>query len=69
MDEDQLEIGEIKISPDRKRVMFELPEMKELNVIYIRLNHEAVVSSADRNFWTTEAWYAMNNIPEKPKNL
>jgi cytochrome c len=63
MDVEPLEIGEIKISPDRKRVTLELPEMKEGHVVYIRLNRDAIVSSGNRNLWTTEAWYAMNNIP------
>lgn len=64
MDEEVLEIENIRISPDRKKVRLELPEMKEGHVIYIRLNRDTILSASDKELWTTEAWYTMNNIPD-----
>jgi len=64
MDEKELDIENIRISPDRKKVTLELSEMKKGHVIYIRLNRDTMISTDGKNLWTTEAWYTMNNIPD-----
>lgn len=65
MDEETLEIKNITISPDRKRVTLELPGMKEKHVLYFRLNKGTVLSESNESLWTTEGWYSMNNIPNE----
>lgn len=63
MDETRLPVKKINISPDRRKVFLELDGMKPKHVVYIRLNYKTIKSANDRNLWTTEAWYTMNNIP------
>ncbi|TCK80590.1 PA14 domain-containing protein [Albibacterium bauzanense] len=65
LDEETLEIKNIIVSPDRKKVTLELPTMKEKYVLYFRLNRETMVNESDTTLWSTEAWYTMNNIPNE----
>lgn len=65
MDEEDLKIKKITVSADRKKVLLELPGMKEKHVLYIRLNKNTMLSSSGKSLWTTEAWYTMNKVPGK----
>lgn len=65
MDETNLMIDKIIISPDRKKVLLELNEMKAKHVLYVRLNYKTIKSSTNRDLWSTETWYTMNSIPAK----
>lgn len=69
MDEEQLKINNIQVSSDRKKVFLQLAGMKPKHVVYIRLNRKTIVNSDDRNLWSTEAWYTLNNIPSEKENL
>ncbi|MEI9946273.1 MAG: hypothetical protein WDN26_18890 [Chitinophagaceae bacterium] len=64
MDEEVLSIGKIVVSPDRKKVLLELPGMKDKHVLYIRLNKKTMVNKDNNSLWSTESWYSMNSIPK-----
>lgn len=63
MDLENLPIKSVNISDDRKKIFLELEGMKPEHVVYIKLPGDWV-SADDREIWTTEAWYTLNNIPE-----
>ena len=63
IDEQLLEIGDIKSSSEGKIISVDLPGMNAGYVIYIRLSDE-LMSVSDRPLWTGECWYTMNNIPD-----
>jgi hypothetical protein len=50
-----------RISPDRKRIHLSLSNLKEGNVVYIRVK-EAVRSQSNESPWVTEAWYTLNRL-------
>ena len=58
----QMTVKEIKISPDRTRVLLVIPGLKKEHVIKFDLNHE-LQSASGQNLWSSEAWYTLNNIP------
>jgi cytochrome c len=64
LDEEALQIKNVRISADRRSVMLELDKMKPRHVVYVRLNKQTVVSSSGQSLWATEAWYTMNEIPQ-----
>ncbi|WP_162052223.1 PA14 domain-containing protein [Pontibacter pamirensis] len=63
LDEKALDIKNINVSADRKKVFLELGGMKPKHVVYVRLNNETFTSSTGKSLWSTEAWYNMNNLP------
>lgn len=62
LDLERLTVASVHISPDRKRLFLELPEMKADRVVYVHLPNYWT-SSENREIWSTEAWYTMNQIP------
>lgn len=60
---ENLPIQSVNISQDRKRVFLELRGMKAGHLVYIHLN-KSFVSTNDKELWTTETWYTLNNIPQ-----
>jgi cytochrome c len=66
MDEEVLKISKITLSADRKKVLLDLPGMKEKHVLYLRLNKNTVLNNMGESLWSTESWYSMNSIPAKP---
>ena len=69
IDEAVLDIEEISISPNRKRVFLQLNGMKERHVVYLHLN-EYFISESGSSLWSPEAWYTLNQIPEdKPGEM
>lgn len=69
LDEENLAIKNIQVSPDRRKAFLELSGMKPKHMVYIRLNRKTIQSASNQPLWTTEAWYTMNNIPAQPGNL
>lgn len=65
LDEKELEISDISISPDRRRVTLKLRNMKPEHVVYLKLNKNTINSETDNQLWSTECWYTMNSIPRK----
>lgn len=66
MDDQQLQIAGISVSPDRKKVSLKLDGMKPGHVVYIHINNP-FISDSGLPLWSTEAWYTMNQIPaDKP---
>tara|TARA_B100000029_G_scaffold516513_1_gene630449 strand:- start:5514 stop:7868 length:2355 start_codon:yes stop_codon:yes gene_type:complete len=63
-DEAILPIEEIYLSRDRKKVYVELNDLKKGHVIHIMLK-EKIKSESGKKLWSGEAWYTLNNIPEK----
>ena len=69
LDEAILNINEISISPNRKRVFLQLDGMKERHVIYLHLNDYFIADSGN-TLWSPEAWYTLNQIPQdKPGDI
>lgn len=58
----QMIVKEIKISPNRTRVLLVIPDLKKEHVIKFDLNPE-LQSASGQNLWSSEAWYTLNNIP------
>lgn len=58
----KLKVASFHLSDDRKKVFFELPEIKSGHVVYFRIIRP-FISENDRSLWTTEAWYTLNAIP------
>jgi cytochrome c len=57
-----LTISKLEISPDRKHLYIELPQMKAKRVIYVRLP-EYLRSDSGLALWSGETWYTLNKIP------
>lgn len=55
-----LAIKSVTVSPDKKKVVLELPDLEEKRLAYIRLPAD-FKSEAGRTVWTKEAWYTHNN--------
>jgi len=64
MDLKQMTIKELKISPDRTKVLLVIPGLKKEHVIKFDLNDE-LKSASGQNLWSSEAWYTLNNIPQE----
>jgi len=64
IDETEHAVTSVTVSPDRKKVFLEVPDLKEGHVVYVRLD-PTLTSDAGRDLWSTEAWYTLNR---KPKN-
>jgi cytochrome c len=63
LDQKNLEVKSVNISADRKKVFLELKGMEPNHVVYVRLNG-VFISTENRELWSTEAWYTMNQIPQ-----
>ncbi|MCE7073032.1 PA14 domain-containing protein [Dyadobacter sp. CY327] len=66
LDEEDLAVKSVKVSPDRKKATLQLTGMKSKHMVYIHLNRKTIISQSGNNLWSTEAWYNMNEVP---KNL
>jgi cytochrome c len=62
LDEKFLKVRSLNISNDRKKIFLEIDGMQPNHVVYIRLKG-LFISAENRNLWTTEAWYTLNQIP------
>jgi cytochrome c len=62
LDKKFLKIKSLNISDDRKKIFLELDGMQPNHVLYVHLKG-IFVSNENRNLWSTEAWYTMNQIP------
>jgi hypothetical protein len=54
------------VSPDRKKVFLEIPDLKISHVVYIRLLPPCISEDGELP-WSTEAWYTLNAIPTDRK--
>ena len=63
LDLQTMKISKLDISEDRKKVVLEIPELKERHVVYFRLP-ETLKAGSGQNLWSSEAWYTLNNIPK-----
>jgi cytochrome c len=57
-----LSVKSVNMSSDRKKVFLEIEGMQPNHVVYIRLKG-AFTSATNRNLWTTEGWYTLNQVP------
>lgn len=64
MDVEEMKIGQMKLSDDRKRLFLEIPNLKKEHVVYFRLP-DNLKSTAGRSLWSSEAWYTLNAIPSQ----
>jgi cytochrome c len=62
LDPKKLVVKSVNISDDRKKVFLELNGMEANHVVYVHLKGP-FISDQDRELWTTEAWYTMNQVP------
>ncbi|GAB5518539.1 MAG: hypothetical protein RhofKO_07900 [Rhodothermales bacterium] len=63
LDQRGLEILDVAVSEDRKRVTLQIDGILPNHVVYFRLNDATMRSAEGRSLWTTEAWYTLNRIP------
>ena len=63
VDLENLRVKSASVSSDRKRIFLELDGLKKEHVVYLRLPNDWT-SENDREIWSTEAWYTLNNIPQ-----
>lgn len=61
-DLEQLNISQVTISPDGKRVYLQIPGLKKEHVVYFRLPND-LKNASGKSLWSSEAWYTLNNIP------
>jgi cytochrome c len=52
------------LSADRKELFLAIPEMKEGNVLYLKLANPPL-SEAGQILWSNEAWFTLNNVPDE----
>jgi len=55
-------VTEVKISPDRTKVLLYLSDLRQGDVVHFKLNPQ-LVSEGGRTLWSNEAWYTLNSIP------
>lgn len=63
LDLKRLTISHAEVSADRKRVLLEIPNLKERHVVYFRLPEQLKADSGNP-LWSSEAWYTLNHIPK-----
>jgi cytochrome c len=63
MDLEQLTPTQLTLSPDRKKLYLEIPNLKTKHVVYFRLP-SWLKSQSGHSLWASEAWYTLNHIPE-----
>jgi putative heme-binding domain-containing protein len=65
----QTEVASATVSSDRRKVLLELPEMIEGEVVHVRLS-ESLASEGGRPLWAGDLWYTVNRIPaDKPGDV
>ena len=64
INQQELKIARFELSDDRKKIFVELPGIKADHMVYFRLNNQ-LKSASGQKLWSTEAWYTLNEIPEK----
>ena len=62
VDEYELIVRSVNVSPDRRRAFIELEGMKPRHMLYVRIANP-FVSSDNEEMWTTESWCTVNAIP------
>ena len=65
IDLEQLVPAKMEWSSDGKKLYLEIPGLKQEHVIYFKLS-EALESREGKPLWSSEAWYTLNQIPNKP---
>ncbi len=66
-DHQELSTQRLVVAEDRRSVRAIVPGLKEGYVVYLRLD-ERWRAAGGQDLWTSEAWYTLNNIPDKPDN-
>ena len=64
LDLKDMTINRYELSADRKRLYLEIGGLKKGHVVYFMIP-EDLRSASDEPLWSNEAWYTLNNIPEK----
>jgi len=65
-DETRLYASKLEPSADRRRIHARIPGLREGHVVYLRLDDRLYAEGGAR-WWTSEAWYTLNNIPGDPQ--
>ena len=63
LDLQTLSISKFSLSDDRKRMLLEIPGLREKHVVYFRLPEQLKADSGNP-LWSSEAWYTLNHIPK-----
>jgi cytochrome c len=59
-----LSIKSVTLSPDRRRVFLELPNLQKGRVVYVHVD-PLLASKDGKLIWQTEAWYTLNEISDQ----
>ena len=70
---ENLPVKSVSISPNRRKIFLEIDGLKPDRVVYITFVNP-VLSAENRQLWSSEVWYTLNNIPAyegtvEPTNL
>ncbi len=59
-----MKVIEVKVSTDRKKVQLSIPGLKKEHLVKFDLS-ETLQSESGQELWSSEAWYTLNDIPQK----
>jgi len=62
--EEILEVNNVQLSDDRKKVFLTVPGIKDRKVVYIHIK-KPFVSESGQKLWSTETWYTMTKKPKE----
>ena len=62
IDNRRLPVSAVSLTPDRRRVFFEVAGLKPNHIVYFKLP-PSLRSKTHKALWTTEAWYTLNALP------
>ncbi|MEQ1932486.1 MAG: family 16 glycoside hydrolase [Fimbriimonadaceae bacterium] len=64
VDEEELTIDSVSVSPNRRKIFLETKGLKAGHVVYVKLGH-GFHSDSLMPVWSTEGWYTLNQLPGK----
>ena len=68
IDEHELPVRSVNVSPDRRRAFLQLDGMKPGHVLYVRIANP-FISPDNEEMWTTESWCTVNAIPSDSRGM
>lgn len=63
VDLEDIEVADVRVSSDRRRITLDLLGLRPGSVVHLRLDPAEIRSEAGDDLWTTETWYTLNRVP------
>ena len=64
LDLQTLQPTDVRYSTDKRKIYLEIPGLRKNHVVYMMIP-EDLKSESGQSLWSNEAWYTLNNIPQK----